>query len=65
MRTEAFKKLPATMVHPMVKNVKFDMIDLEDPWAVVNILLMTWTTDDILKKPMKIFGPGIVFTWVN
>ena len=26
---------------------------------------MTLTTNDILQKPMKIFGPGIVFTWVN
>ena len=58
---EAFRKLPATMVHPTVKNVEFDIIDLEHQWAVVNILLKT----DFLKKPMKIFGPGIVFTWVN
>ena len=53
------------MVHPMVKNVEFDMIEKEIQWAVVNILLMISTTKDILQKHMKIFGLGIVFTWVK
>ena len=52
-RTEPFKKLLATMVHLMAKNVTFTP---STKWAVVNI---------VLTQPMKIFGPGIVFTWVK
>ena len=54
---ELFKKLPITMVHLTAKNVNFDTLTMGAKWDVVNIILKV--------HPMKIFGPGIVFTWVN
>ena len=56
-RMELFKKLPITMVHLTAKNANLNTLAPGAKWAVVNILLK--------KHPMKIFGPGIVFTWVK
>ena len=55
-RKEPLKKSPITMGHLTAKNVNFDTLPMGAKWDVVNIILKV--------LPMKIFGPGIVFTWV-
>ena len=56
-RMELFKKLPITMVHLTAKNANFNTLAPGTKWDVVNI--------EVKVHPQRIFGPGIVFTWVN